>query len=146
MRAVVRAAFGQDEEADLVEALRRDGDATIALVAEQDGAVVGHVLLSPMREPERCLGVAPVSVTPGFQRQGIGAALIRAGVEQAKREGWRGIFVLGHANYYPRFDFSPDAARDFASPFAGPHFMFLPLTDDAPREGRARYAAAFGEE
>ena len=145
MRAVVRAAFGQDEEADLVQALHAAGDAAIALVAEQDGAVVGHILFSSMREPERCLGLAPASVTPEFQGQGIGAALIRAGIEQAKREGWRGIFVLGHADYYPRFDFSPDAARGFASPFAGPHFMFMPRTDDAPREGRARYAAAFGE-
>ena len=145
MRAVVRAAFGQDDEADLVEALRRDRDAAIALVAERDGTIVGHVLFSPMREPERCLGLAPVSVTPGFQGQGIGSALIRAGIEQARRNGWRGIFVLGHADYYPRFGFSPEAARGFTSPFAGPHFMFLPLTDDAPREGGARYAAAFGD-
>ena len=145
MRAVVRAAFGQDEEADLVEALRRAGDAAIALVAERDGAIVGHVVFSPMREPERCVGLAPVSVAPEFQGQGIGTALIRAGTEQARREGWRGVFVVGHAAYYPRFGFSPEATRNFASPFAGPHFMFLPLTDDAPSEGRARYAAAFGD-
>jgi len=146
VRAVVRAAFGQDDEADLVEALRRDRDAAIALVAERDGTIVGHVLFSPMREPERCLGLAPVSVAPEFQGQGIGAALIRAGIEQAREQGWRGIFVLGHAGYYPRFGFSPEAARAFASPFAGPHFMLLMLSEDAPREGRARYAAAFGED
>ena len=145
MRAVVRAAFGQDEEADLVEALHKAGNAAIALVAERGGAVVGHVMFSPMREPKRCLGLAPVSVVPEFQGKGIGAALIRAGVEQAQREGWRGVFVLGHADYYPRFGFGPEAARTFASPFAGPHFMYLPLTTDAPREGPARYAAAFGE-
>ena len=145
MRAVVRAAFGQDEEADLVEALRRDGDPAIAFVAERAGTVVGHILFSPMREPERCLGLAPVSVGPEFQGQGIGAALIRAGIQRARHEGWRGIFVLGHAGYYPRFGFSPEAARGFSSPFAGPHFMFLALTADAPCEGPARYAAAFGE-
>jgi putative acetyltransferase len=145
VRAVVSAAFGQDDEAKLVEALRANGDAAIALVAEQDGAVAGHILFSPMREPERCLGLAPVSVAPAFQGQGIGAALIRAGIERARNEDWRGVFLLGHADYYPRFGFSPEAARGFASPFAGPHFMYLPLTDDAPRQGRARYAAAFGE-
>lgn len=145
MRAVVNAAFGQYDEADLVQGLRRAGDAAIALVAERDGQVVGHILLSPMREPERCLGLAPVSVAPDFQGQGIGATLIRAGIEQARCDGWRGVFVLGHADYYPRFGFSPQAARGFASPFAGPHFMFLPLIADAPSEGRARYAAAFGE-
>ena len=145
MRAVVRAAFGQDEEADLVEALHAAGDAAIALVAEQKGAIVGQIMLSPMREPAGCLGLGPVSVAPDLQRGGIGSTLIRAGIQRAREEGWRGIFLLGHAKYYPRFGFSPDAAHGFSSPFAGPHFMFLPLTDDAPREGRARYAAAFGD-
>ena len=145
MRAVVRAAFGQDEEADLIEALRAAGDAAIALVAELEGAVVGQVMFSPMREPAGCLGLGPVSVGPDLQRGGIGSTLIRAGIQRAREEGWRGIFLLGHAKYYPRFGFSPEAARGFASPFAGPHFMFLPLSDEAPSEGRARYAAAFGD-
>lgn len=145
MRAVVVAAFGQDDEAELVEALQNAGDAAIALVAERAGAVVGQVLFSPMREPERCLGLAPVAVLPEHQGEGIGVALIRAGIERARAEGWRGVFVLGHADYYPRFGFSPEAARGFESPFAGPHFMFLPLSDDAPRKGAARYPAAFGE-
>ena len=145
MREVVAAAFGQDEEADLVEALRDDGEVAISLVAEWEGEVVGHILFSPMREPERCVGLAPVSVTPDLQGHGIGAALIRAGIKRARREGWRGVFVLGHAGYFPRFGFSPERARGFASPFAGPHFMFLGLSDEAPSEGRAQYAAAFSE-
>ena len=146
MRAVVRAAFGQDEEAELVEALRNAGDATIALVAELGGAIAGQIMFSPMREPASCLGLGPVSVAPDLQRRGTGSALIRAGIQRAREEGWRGIFLLGHAKYYPRFGFSPGAASGFSSPFAGRHFMFLPLTEDAPLEGRARYAAAFGED
>ncbi|HYD05229.1 MAG TPA: N-acetyltransferase, partial [Reyranella sp.] len=142
---VVEAAFGQPDEADLVEALQAAGDAAIALVAERDGAVVGHVMLSPMRAPERCLGLAPVSVAPEHQSAGIGSALIVAGIERARSGGWRGVFVLGHADYYPRFGFSPEAARGFESAFAGPHFMFLALSGDAPKDGQARYAAAFGE-
>ena len=145
MRAVVAAAFGQDDEADLVEALHAASDAAIALVAEHDGEVIGHVLFSPMRSPEGCLGLAPVSVLPEHQSGGIGSKLIRAGIERAREERWRGAFVLGHAGYYPRFGFSPDAARGFTSPFAGPHFMFLPFSPDAPREGTARYATAFGD-
>jgi putative acetyltransferase len=145
VRAVVAAAFGQDDEAGLVEALHAAGDTAIALVAELDGAIVGHVLFSPMRAPERFLGLGPVSVTPDFQGCSIGSALIRAGLERARTQGWRGVFVLGHAAYYPRFGFSPEAARGFVSPFAGPHFMFLALTKDASTEGRAQYAAAFGE-
>ncbi|MCA1662253.1 MAG: N-acetyltransferase [Novosphingobium sp.] len=145
VRAVVSAAFGQDEEPDLVEALRAAGDALIALVAEIEGEVIGQVMFSPMRAPDRCLGLGPVSVLPEHQRDGIGSKLIRAGIERARAEGWRGVFLLGHSTYYPRFGFSPEAARGFASPFAGPHFMFLALNGDAPREGIARYAAAFGD-
>ena len=142
---MVAAAFGQDDEADLVEALHAAGDAAIALVAEQDGTVVGHVLFSPMRSPAGCLGLAPVSVTPAHQGRGLGSALIRAGLERAREQGWRGVFVLGHAAYYPRFGFTHEAVRAFARPFAGPHFMLLPLRDDAPTEGRAQYAPAFRE-
>ena len=145
VRAVVTAAFGQADEADLVEALHAAGDAAIALVGEVEGEVVGQVMFSPMRAPEHCLGLGPVSVLPEHQRDGIGSKLIRAGLERARHQGWRGVFLLGHRAYYPRFGFSPEAARGFASPFAGPHFMFLALSDDAPAEGQARYAAAFGE-
>ena len=145
VRAVVTAAFGQDEEADLVEALHAAGDAEIALVAVRGDAVIGQIMFSPMRAPERCLGLGPVAVALGHQSAGIGSALIRAGIDRAREQGWQGIFLLGHADYYPRFGFSPEGARGFASRFAGPHFMFLPLGDDAPREGIARYAEAFGE-
>ena len=49
IREVVQAAFGQAAEADLVDRLREDGDAVISLVAVEDGAIFGHVLLSRCR-------------------------------------------------------------------------------------------------
>jgi putative acetyltransferase len=39
-------AFGQEEEARLVDALRDDGSVRVSLVAEQAGQVVGHILFS----------------------------------------------------------------------------------------------------
>lgn len=142
---VVTRAFGRDDEARLVAQLRRDGDATISLVAVPAGdAVIGHVLLSPMSAPFRALGLAPVSVAPKYQKQGVGAALIDAAMVQARQGGWSAIFVLGDPGYYGRFGFRADLAAGFSSPYAGPHFMVLPLTDALPVvSGKVSYAAAF---
>ena len=131
--------------------LEADGDALVSLVAERDGVVVGHVLFSRMDVEAdgtalSAAGLAPVSVAPGSQGQGIGDALIRAGLGALREQGVAASFVLGHEGYYPRFGYSPGLAARFASPFAGPHFMAMMLDSDAPWPlgGRADYAPAFG--
>ncbi|HEX2556628.1 MAG TPA: N-acetyltransferase [Microvirga sp.] len=144
IRALVASAFGQAAEADLVDRLRRDGDGVISLVAVEDGAFVGHVLLSRMRAPFRALGLAPVSVTPERQRAGIGSRLIRAALDRARGEEWQGVFVLGEPAYYRRFGFDSSLAGGFASPYAGPYLMALALRGELPaRTGRIVYAPAF---
>jgi len=144
VRAVVTAAFGQPAEADLVDRLRRNGDDAIALVAVDDGAVVGQALFSPMKAPFRTLALAPVAVTPPRQRQGIGRRLIRAGLERAARDGWQAVVVLGDPEYYRRFGFDPEPARGFTSPYAGPHLMILSLAGPLPATaGRLDHAPAF---
>ena len=153
---VIRAAFaatdfGHQGEADLVRMLGADGDVMASLVAEEGGGIVGHVLFSRMDveadgKPVAAAGLAPVSVVPGRQGQGIGDALIRAGLAVLRGQGVMMSFVLGHTAYYPRFGYSPDLAARFASPFAGPHFMAMMLDSGAawPQGGRADYAPAFG--
>lgn len=135
----------QVPEAELVEELRRAGDSAISLVAEEDGEIVGHVLLSKMEAPFRALALAPVSVGPGRQRCGIGSALIRSAVNRAREEGWAAIFVLGEPSYYERFGFDAAAAAGFTSPYAGEHFMVLALGAALPvKSGELRHARAFG--
>jgi putative acetyltransferase len=146
-----RTDFGHQGEAELVRMIDADGDTLVSLVAESDGVIVGHMLFSRMDVVAdgaalSGAGLAPVSVAPEWQGQGIGDALIRAGLEALRRQGVAISFVLGHENYYPRFGYSPDLAARFASPFAGPHFMAMMLDSDAawPLGGRADYAPAFG--
>ena len=153
---VIRAAFagtdfGHQGEAELVRMVGEDGDTLVSLIAEADGAVVGHLLFSRMAiEADGAAlsgaGLAPVSVLPRLQGQGIGDALIRAGLDALREQGVAISFVLGHTAYYPRFGYSPDLAARFASPFAGPHFMAMMLDSHAPWPlgGRADYAPAFG--
>ena len=84
IRAVLRHAFPADEEADLVERLRADGDVLVELVAASETAIQGQILYSPLAiEQEgvtlKAAALAPVAVLPAFQGQGIGGELIRAG-------------------------------------------------------------------
>lgn len=134
IRQVNLAAFPGAAEADLIEQLRRDGDAVFELVAEADGEIVGHILFSRLwaDSVNLYLALAPMAVVPGVQRQGLGSALVRAGLEFCKECGAHGVVVLGHPDYYPRFGFSTAAAAHVVSPYSkSPAFMALALEDDA---------------
>jgi putative acetyltransferase len=141
---VVSSAFGQTAEADLVEALREAGDSVISIVAEVDGEIVGHILLSKMAAPFPALALAPVSVVPARQRSGIGSILVEKAMNVARSEGWLAVFVLGDPAYYERFGFDRAAAAGFISPYAGRHFMVLKLSPSLPTAtGELHHAPAF---
>lgn len=131
---VVEAAFGQPDEARLVARLRADGDVLFELVALDEGRVTGHILFSRLWADSQHLyaALAPLAVRPGLQRTGVGSALARASLEQAREFGAHGVIVLGHPAYYPRFGFSAAAAANVRSIYAGgPGFMALALEPGA---------------
>jgi putative acetyltransferase len=144
-------AFEGPDESRLVAALRDSGAAAIELVATEEAVIVGHILFSVLdvtvgKRPVKTLALAPLAVRPDRQRVGIGSALIRAGLEQARPDGWEAVIVVGHRAYYPRLGFSPALARHLASPFSGDAFMALALRDGALRGGTGRvvYPPPFG--
>ena len=139
------AAFGQSAEGKIVRRLKRDGDSLLSLVAHDDSRIVGHVEFSRVLVDGAPLAVtlAPVSVLPGVQKRGIGSGLIRTGLLALEGAGESLVFVLGHADYYPRFGFSAEAAAPFDAPWSGPHFMAKRLADSAPVAGTLTYPAAF---
>ena len=145
IHAVVMAAFGRADEADLVDRLREDGSVVISLVSlDADAVVTGHVLLSRMDAPFKALGLAPLSVLPAHQRSGIGSQLVRAALRRAKDLGWEAVFVLGDPQYYGRFGFDAARASGFSSPYAGPHLMVLALAGSLPvSAGAIAYAGPF---
>ncbi len=152
IRHVNRLAFGHDEEARLVDALRDGGFTRVSLVAEQAGQIVGHVLFSdlPIRTgvgTVPALALAPLAVLPAFQNQGIGSALVRSGLEACRELGHKIVVVLGHPHFYPRFGFSPKLAAHLESPFSGQDsFMALELVPGALAgvAGHVQYAPPFG--
>lgn len=85
-------------------------DAELSLVAENEGEIVGHVLFSPqtirlMGQDVEVVNLSPLAVAPGFQRQGVGAALVREGHRVARLKGYPLSFLVGHPPYYPRFGY-----------------------------------------
>jgi len=117
-------------------------DPELPLVAEADGAVIGHVLLSPVTVGgEPALVLAPLAVVPEWQRQGVGGALTRRVLDVARKGGHRLVVVLGHPTYYPRFGFAPSANQGITQPFpAGSASMALFLDEGARRMLRGTIA------
>lgn len=145
---VVAEAFRQPDEAQLVDALRSAGDKVLELVAVEDGAVAGHIFISRLwvDHPGLYGALAPLSVTPARQNQGLGTALVRAALEQAPEFGCRGILVLGEPEYYGRFGFSNREAQQVRSPFSHLEaFQALALEDGAfAAPLTVAYPGAFG--
>jgi putative acetyltransferase len=151
IRHVNCLAFGQDDEALLVDALREGGFVRQSLVAEQGGQVIGHILFSDLpiiteAGTISALALAPMAVLPEFQNQGIGSALVRSGLEECRRQRHKIVVVVGHPEFYPRFGFSSKLASALASPFGGgDSWMAVELVPGALNgvAGRVQYPPPF---
>ncbi|KHF38218.1 GNAT family N-acetyltransferase [Halalkalibacter okhensis] len=127
----------------------------LSLVALNQGKeVIGHILLSKIKIVDGdnevdSLALAPVSVTPEYQKKGIGSQLIHAALENAKDQGFSSVIVLGHKDYYPKFGFKPARLWYIQAPFEVPDevFMALELTENALEnvQGVVHYSKAFSE-
>jgi putative acetyltransferase len=147
IRVVEEVAFSQPAEAQLVDDLRAAGDSVFSLVAVEGNTVIGHAMFSRLQAPFPALALGPVAVRPERQRTGVGSRLIREGIARSEAAGWLGIFVLGDPAFYRRFGFDVGKASGFISPYAGPHWMVLPLGgNELPiTAGHVEHAPAFAK-
>jgi putative acetyltransferase len=143
--AVQKRAFDRDSEADLVDRLVESPVETISMIAELDGRIVGHVLLSEIDGPKRSLVLAPLGVDPDWRDFLIGTELTRRAIAQARGDGWLSVFVLGDPVYYGRFGFKSEMADPVECAWQGPNFMALELVPGglARFKGKLRYPDAF---
>ena len=145
---VVEAAFREAPHAGpteplIVVALRRSGALAVSLVAEVEGAMVGHVAVSPVSVPGGAYwyGLGPLAVLPTHRRQGIGARLVDAALADLAAIGASGCVVLGDPDYYGRFGF--EAVEGLVRPGVAPaYFQALSLGDAFP-QGEVVYHEAF---
>jgi putative acetyltransferase len=149
VRDLNRRAFGQDQEGNIVDALRANGAALLSLVAMLNDRVVGHIMYSPAVIAGRVKGAAlgPMAVLPEYQRHGIGSKLIEAGNRKLKDAGCPFIIVVGHADYYPQFGFRPASEYGVQCEWDVPDdvFMLLVLNEAkmAGVSGLAKYRHEF---
>jgi putative acetyltransferase len=148
IRRVNRLAFEQDQEANIIDALRTNGAVLLSLVATIDELVVGHAMYSPVDIGDvRGAGLGPLAVLPEHQRRGVGSTLIETGNQQLEDAGCPFIVVLGHADYYPRFGFRPARPLGITCEWDVPDDVFLALILDSARmqgvSGAAQYRPEF---
>ncbi len=132
VRALLLASFRREAEARLVDRLRASGKITAALVAEEKGRILGHVIFSRVSAhgdsaDADVIALAPLAVEPAFQRLGIGSALVSAGLERCRLDRQRRVVVLGDPVYYARFGFQPAARFGLKCPVPGPAAAFMAI-------------------
>jgi len=147
-------AFGQPDEANLVDALRAKASPFISLVAVVDEQVVGHIFFSPVTiESDQgvfgAMGLAPMAVLPEYQNKGIGSQLVREGLKECQRLGQDIVVVLGHPEFYPRFGFAPASLKGLKSEYdvRDEVFMSLEMSEGAlaGRRGLVKYHPEFAK-
>ncbi|WP_066192529.1 GNAT family N-acetyltransferase [Gracilibacillus timonensis] len=157
---IVKQAFADETYSDqtehvLVHKIRQ----TEAFVPElsfvafnETNEIVGQVLLSKItigafHTPS--LALAPVSVLPAYQGQGIGSKLIGTSLQKAAKLGYSSVIVLGHPDYYPRFGFAPASKWEITAPFAveDEAFMAVELIQGGltNTQGVVQYSAPFDQ-
>lgn len=152
IRAVNKQAFGQDDEAAIIEKLRNRGALMLSLVALRNGQLVGHIAFSTViieadTSSFEAVALAPMAVLPSYQRQGIGSQLVRAGLKECCHLGHHIVVVLGHPTFYPRFGFVPARAKGINCEFDVPEeaWMIAELRAGAlaGRAGTVRFQSEF---
>lgn len=148
--AFATAEHTDGTEQDLVAALRKSEAfiPELSLVAEIDGELAGHILFTKITVgDDEALALAPLSVRPKYQRQGVGTALIAKGHEIAAELGYQYSLVLGSKTYYPRAGYVPAAQLGVEVPAGFPPdcYMAARLSKNArPIRGPVKYANGFG--
>jgi len=157
-------AFGRQGEGRLVANLRElsEYDPLLSLVAEVNGAIIGHALFTPVKISTSSLSggeqlgtmgaslsLGPIAVIPEYQNQGIGSQLIKTGHRVALELGFTSVILLGHPGYYPRFGYQPAEKWGLTNPWniSGEPWMAIELVEDAlqGKTGLVIYPEAFNE-
>lgn len=144
--------FSDHKEQFLVNRLRKSNSfiPELSLLAEHKNKIVGHILLTKLKiinkqAEYQSLALAPLSVLPEYQRQGIGGKLIQQAHKTAKKLGYGSIILLGHENYYPRFGYEQTSKYGIKLPFSAPdkNCMIIELIENGAVSGTVEYPQEF---
>ncbi|TCT39333.1 GNAT family N-acetyltransferase [Martelella mediterranea] len=134
-------------EPAIVRRLRKAEALELALVAEEDGEILGHIAFSPVGFEDGSdgwFGLGPLSVEPSHQRQGIGSSLMLGGLELMRDDNAAGVVLVGDPKFYTRFGFQSDT--DLSMEGVPPeNLLALPFDGDIPKGQVAFHRAFFGD-
>lgn len=142
--AFLNTAHTSHTEQFIVNALRKAGQLSISLVAEDKGAIVGHIAVSPVAISDGTdgwYGLGPISVASEYQRQGIGSLLMKQAIAELRWLTAAGCVVLGEPGYYGRFGF--DAEPTLVLPDVPPQYFQALTFRGAVPSGSVSYQEAF---
>lgn len=137
--ALLNHSMGECRRRKSSEKLRRgrlpaEGLAFAAL--GEDGSLAGsvrlwdiHAGLDAFGFPVSALLLGPLAVDPSAAGCGIGSALMRHAIDEAKDRGHGAILLVGDPEYYERFSFTAEKTGELAmpGPFEKRRFLALEL-------------------
>jgi predicted N-acetyltransferase YhbS len=155
-KAFVDMKYSDHSEHKLVRKLRRSKAyiPDLSLIAQYRGQIIGHILISKievvdLEQSFEGLSLAPISVSPEYQNNGIGTQLIVRVHEVANTLGYGFIVLIGHKEYYPRLGYQEAKHIGVEFPFEAPseHCMILELNSgNLPEiQGTVKYPKEFFE-
>ena len=142
--AFLEAPHTDHTEQLIVSALRESGALAISLVAIENESIVGHVALSPVVISDGSsdwFGLGPLSVSPAYQRRGIGSKLMKKAIQELKNINANGCVLLGDPQFYQRFGFRPESSLKLLG-VPPEFFQALLLRGELP-QGNVTYHKAF---
>jgi putative acetyltransferase len=145
---ILAGSFPTEGEAKLVDALRAAGRLSVSLVAELNGAVIGHVAFSPVTTDGGAegVGLGPIAVAEAERRKGVGSRLVEEGIAACRVAGFGWLVVLGDPAYYGRFGFRAASEFGLSDEYrGGPAFQAMELLPGMlpVGAGLVRYAREF---
>jgi putative acetyltransferase len=105
-------AFPDEHLLPLVRDLLQRPAIAVSLVGAVDLQIAGHVIFTMCGVAGSSVNAAllgPLAIAPAWQRQGIGSAIVRAGLQRLKDADVDLVCVLGDPAYYGRLGFAPEA-------------------------------------
>lgn len=130
IEAFASSHLGHHGEAELIDALRRDSNMPLSLVACRDRDIVGHILFTPVvirtaQSESYGMGLGPLSVLPRLQRTGIGSSLVTTGCARLFAIACSFVVVLGRPEFYSHVGFERASDYRIRHGFAGiPQHLF----------------------
>lgn len=145
--AFQNAAHTSHTEQFIIRALRKSGQLSVSLVAEDDGSIIGHVAASPVMISDGAAnwyGLGPISVSPERQGQGIGTQLMSHVLSDLRELGAAGCVLLGDPGYYSRFGFKVEPSLVLSD--VPPQYFQAVSFDSSMPSGTVTYHDSFSAE